>query len=204
MSDERPQDDEDLLARARQGDEPALSTLVHRHADRLLRSIRTELGERLRQRLTSEDIAQEAYLDVLGGIRDFEDRGDDAFFRWLRTIALNRIRDAQRHEFKTLKRQGGVREGDLPGGDALAGLFDQVAGSMTTPSGHVERDDRAKRLLAALEQLGADQREAIHLRYLRQLDVAEAAARMDRSEKAVRNLCVRALIKLRGILGDAL
>lgn len=202
MDELEHQQDGDLIDRARRGEESALSILIRRNAERLLRSIRAELGNRLRQRLSSEDVVQEVYLDVLGGIRDFEARGDDAFFRWLRAIALNRIRDADRREFRTLKRGPELRDADLDDA-SMAGLFDRLAGSRTTPSGRADRDDRTARLRAALERLGADQREAIQLRYLRHLDVPETAARMDRSERAVRSLCVRALIRLREILGDA-
>ncbi|MBI5850315.1 MAG: sigma-70 family RNA polymerase sigma factor [Planctomycetes bacterium] len=201
MSEVERQQDGELLERARLGDAAALSTLIRRHADRLLRSIQAELGERLRRRLSSEDVVQEVYVDVLGSIRAFEDRGDDAFFRWLRAIALNRIRDADRREFKTQKRGPEVRGADLDDA-SMSDFFDRLAGSMTTPSGRAEQHDRARRLREALEQIGTDQREAIQLRYLRHLDVAETAARMDRTERAVRNLCVRALIRLREILGD--
>jgi DNA-directed RNA polymerase specialized sigma24 family protein len=55
-----------------------------------------------------------------------------------------------------------------------------------------------------VEGLSDDQRQVIELRYLSQLNVAETAAKMDRSERAVRSLCVRALIRLRELLDDAI
>ena len=66
----------------------------------------------------------------------------------------------------------------------------------------MDRARSVQRLSQALEQLGADQQQAIRLRYLSQLSVAETAERMDRSEKAIRSLCVRALIRLREFLGE--
>ena len=64
--------------------------------------------------------------------------------------------------------------------------------------------DRTRLLRNALAKLSGDQREVIELRYMKQLNVADTAAKMDRSERAVRSLCVRALIHLRELLGDAI
>ncbi|HRW53253.1 MAG TPA: sigma factor, partial [Phycisphaerae bacterium] len=95
-----------LLAQARKGDREALATLLNDHAQRLLASVRAELGERARQRLESQDVMQEVYLDVLRNIDSFVDRGADSFLAWLRRIAVNRICDVDRRHFRTQKRAG--------------------------------------------------------------------------------------------------
>jgi RNA polymerase sigma-70 factor (ECF subfamily) len=198
-----PEKLEDLIARARQRDEAALTELLQAHAERLLESVRTELGDRLRRRLESQDIMQQVYLDALNSIDQFVDRGHDSFFAWLRRIALNRICDVDRKAFQTVKRGGELRVADLGRDASLAPLLEALAASGTSPSMAADRTDRQRLLRGALEQLSEDQREVIQLRYLRQLSVAETAAKMDRSERAVRSLCVRALIRLRELLGDA-
>jgi DNA-directed RNA polymerase specialized sigma24 family protein len=53
-----------------------------------------------------------------------------------------------------------------------------------------------------LNQLSEDHGRVLKHRYFDQLSVAETAARMERSERAVRSLCVRALIRLRELLED--
>ncbi|MBU0639233.1 MAG: sigma-70 family RNA polymerase sigma factor [Planctomycetes bacterium] len=194
----------DLIGRARQRDESALTELLNVHTQRLLESIRAELGNRLRQRLESQDVMQQVYLDALSNIDQFVDQGHDSFFRWLRKIAVHRICDVDRQVFKTIKRGGEVRAGDLGGDASMIQLLDRLAGSVTSPSGAVDLGDRIGLLRQALDQLGEDQREVIHLRYLNQLSVAETAAKMDRSERAIRSLCVRALIRLRELLGHAI
>lgn len=203
MASVQPDNLDGLIARARQRDEAALTELLQAHAQRLLDSIRAELGDRLRQRLESQDVVQQVYVDVLNSIDQFVDRGHDSFFAWLRRIALNRICDVDRQAFQTLKRAGEVRAGDLGHDDSLNPLFDALAGSLTSPSRAADRGNRGRLLRRALDQLSPDQREVIDLRYLRQLSVAETAAKMDRTERAVRSLCVRALIRLRELLGDA-
>ncbi len=204
MDGAEPDREDDLIARARRRDDDALSRLMETHKDRLLESIRAELGERVRMRLESQDVMQQVYLDALASIDQFVERGDDAFFRWLRRIAVNRICDAGRRAFQTAKRGKEVRAADVPLDASIEHLFDELAGSLTSPSGAADRADRIRLLRQALDQLGDDQHEVIRLRYLCQLSVAETAAKMDRSERAVRSLCVRALIRLREILGDAL
>lgn len=195
-------DEREWIARARGGDEAALTKLIDVHTERLLASIRAELGDKIRSRLESRDVMQQVYLDALGGIDRFEQREHDGFFRWLRAIAVNRIRDVGRREFGTAKRGPEVRAADIGTDASMARLLGDVAGSMTSPSGVVDRTDRIHLLQAALGRLGEDQRRALQLRYLSQLDVPETARRMGRSERAVRGLCVRALIRLREILGD--
>lgn len=193
-----------LIDRARAGDEAALTALLQAHTEQLLASIRDELGVRLRQRLESQDIMQQVYLDALTHIDQFVDRGQDSFFAWLRRIAVNRICDVDRKAFQTIKRGREVRAGDLGRDESLAPLFDALAGSVTSPSRAAARADGDKLLRYALDQLSDDQREVIELRYLQQLSVPETAAKMDRTERAVRSLCVRALIRLRELLGDVI
>lgn len=193
----------DLIARAQHRDEDALNRLFEVYTQRLLASVRSELGDRLRQRLESQDVMQQVYLDALDNIERFVDRGHDSFFAWLRRIAVNRICDADRKAFQTVKRGREVRAADVGCDASMIRLLDAVAADVTSPSMAVDLQDRVRLLENALNSLGEDQREVIRLRYLNQLNVTETAAKMDRSERAVRSLCVRALIRLRELLGDA-
>ena len=204
MAELNAHNQDELIARAQARDEKALNELLDMHAQRLLESVRAELGPRVRQRLESQDVLQQVYVDVLSRIDQFVDQGPESFYRWLRRIAVNRICDADRRAFGTIKRGGEVRAADLGMEASLVRLFDEVAGSATSPSMVAHAADRVRLLQHALDQLTEDQREAIRLRYLSQLNVVETAAKMDRSERAVRSLCVRALIRLRELLGDAI
>ena len=193
-----------LIRRAQGRDEQALARLLELHTQRLLASVRAELGQRLRQRLESQDIMQEVFVDALEHIERFVNQGDDSFFAWLRRIALNRICDVDRRAFQAQKRAGEVRAADLGLEQSLLHLFDNVINPTSTPSRAADRSDHVRLLRAALEQLTDEQRQVIELRYLQQLNVAETAAKMNKTERAVRSLCVRALIHLRDKLGHAI
>jgi len=197
-------DVQELITRAKARDEQALGTLLQMHTQRLIDSVRAELGNRLRQRLESQDILQQVYLDALRDIDQFVDRGAESFFLWLRRIAVNRICDADRKAFQSAKRRREIRVADLGANESMVRLLDELSDSQTSPSMAADRVDRFRLLRGALDDLSADQREVIQLRYLNQLNVADTAAKMDRSERAVRSLCVRALIRLRELLGDAI
>ncbi len=204
MAGSAPDSLRDLIDRARGRDEEALEQLLSVHAQRLLESVRAELGERLRRRLESQDVMQQVYLDALRDIERFENRGDDAFFQWLRRIAINRICDADRRGFQAAKRRGEVRAADLGPDGSMAGLIEAIREPGARPSLAAGLGEEVALLERALGQLSEEHRQVIELRYFRQLNVAETAARMERSERAVRSLCVRALIRLRELLGDAI
>jgi RNA polymerase sigma-70 factor (sigma-E family) len=59
-------------------------------------------------------------------------------------------------------------------------------------------------LLGALGQLSAKDRAVVVLRYWEDRSIEETAAAMNASSAAVRTRCVRALARLRTLLGDAL
>jgi RNA polymerase sigma-70 factor (sigma-E family) len=59
-------------------------------------------------------------------------------------------------------------------------------------------------LFQALGQLSAKDRAVVVLRYWEDRSVEETAAAMNTSSAAVRTRCVRALARLRGLLGDAI
>lgn len=203
MEPEDSQEFHRLIERARHRDEAALEKLLSLHTQRLLESVRTELGARLRRRLESQDVMQQVYLDALKHIDRFVEQGHDSFFHWLRRIAINRICDADRKAFKTAKRSPELRVGDVQNAHASGiNLLDRLAGSITGPITGADRAERLRLLHTAFNQLTEDHREVLRLRYLLDLSFEETAAKMERSERAVRSLCFRAVMRLRELLGD--
>ena len=205
MANEATDNVNDLIQRAKERDAAAMSELLTSHAQRLLESVRAELGDRLRTRLESQDVMQQVYLDALNNINHFVDQGHDSFFRWLKRIALNRICDTDRKAFKTVKRAGELRVGDVaPVDDSVLNLLDHLPVSMSGPVTQADRADRVRLLQEAIGRLSEDHRKVLELRYLNQLSVEETAAKMERTERAIRSLSVRALIELRELLGNVL
>jgi RNA polymerase sigma-70 factor (ECF subfamily) len=89
----------------------------------------------------------------------------------------------------------------LPDESALA-LVRRLVGSATSPSEHLLRQELRRRLRDALERLGERDREVLLLRYLEGLSTRETAAVLGITEGAVKVRHLRALERLRGLLGD--
>src|SRR3954467_3952119 len=84
--------DEELLAAYQQGDAEAFEALLRRHRAPLFTFLVRMLGDRER----AEDLAQEAFLRVIKGAQEWEQRA--RFQTWLFTIARNLCVDAARRD----------------------------------------------------------------------------------------------------------
>jgi RNA polymerase sigma-70 factor (ECF subfamily) len=73
---------------------------------------------------------------------------------------------------------------------------------MTTPSAAFSRDQRQLRVLAALDTLPEEQREAIRLRYLVGLPSKEIAQKLGKTDGAIRVMLSRSLGKLQEMLAE--
>jgi len=173
-----------LLVGALNGNREARGDLFDRLRSRLTLWVTARLSPALRAKVEPEDVVQEILLSVHGSLDRFQGDDDQAFLRWLFTVAENRIRDLADH-FGALKRQ--ERPPDPP--------------ELLTPSQHALRNEMASRVRAALEKLSEPHRQVIQLRRFEERDVPEIARILDRSENAVRILYCRALQALKEHLG---
>src|SRR5262245_4545361 len=106
---------QDLCERARAGDREAYDLLFRRHSDRALLFIGARLGPKLREKVESVDVLQDAYLAAHRDFDGFSYTDNGAFFRWLCRIIDHRIRDLGDH-FAALKRQPAERPLSAPTG----------------------------------------------------------------------------------------
>lgn len=176
-------DTQRLLDEARAGNRGALDVLYARHHGRLIAFIRARMGGGLARCVAPEDILQETHLESARKIGEFEPRGPASFYRWLVEIARFKIAEAERAQ------RAHKRALETP-------LEDPPAASQTSPSGRAMRSERAALLLQALAALPEAQAEAVRLRYLEGLTIAETAERLARSEAAVKALVSRGLAAL--------
>ena len=172
-----------LVARAKDGDEPAWRELYLLHARRLvvwLGSVPT--GDAA---ATAEDVAAEAWTVAASRIRDFHGSDDD-FGGWLVGIARNIALNYRRRS---------LRRRTDPSEDVSATAPYAVA----SPEGGVAGQDLTRRLLAHLSPREA---EVIACIDVVGLDVAATARALGMSTTAVRVARHRGLGRLRAVLGD--
>ncbi len=167
---------EEVIRRAQTGDRDALAQLWRSYQHLLLRYFR---GKGMSD---PDDLASIVWIEVAAGLSRFD--GDEPDFRrWLFTIAARRRIDDLR--------SGHRRQGRL---EREQQLF--VAPFEPDPSKHAEHSDALDTALALVRTLPPDQAEAVLLRVLGDLSVAEVAQVMGRREGAVRVLVHRGLRRL--------
>ncbi|MBK8097207.1 MAG: sigma-70 family RNA polymerase sigma factor [Planctomycetes bacterium] len=187
-----------LVTRARGNEAAAVEALLVRHLAGLRSWLRLRMGAILRARETPEDLVQSVAREVLADLGTFEWRGEAAFRHWLYVKAERKLIDKAR--FVAAGRRSPAREevGSGRQSDGLpAGLAD-----LTTPSRVAVSADEVRRIEQAFAELPADYQEAISLQRLCGMDYPAIAARMQRSEGAVRNLVHRGLSRLALRLGE--
>ncbi len=201
-SDNSP--DSQLLERAIAGEPLALERLILAHHKALVAVVTNKIPPTLAVTVAADDILQETYAEVYRGIGSFRPDSDNAFFRWLCTIADHRVLDAVRAH-RAAKRGGGrapVEASPTAEQSAMLALLDLVYVSERTPSRSAAGHEAAGAVRNAIGTLKPEYRDAIRLRYIEGLSVADTAARMERTERAVHKLCSRGLQRLREALGD--
>lgn len=193
---------EDLANRLRSGDCDALAPFLDQVRPQLLAHIAAQMSNALRGKIEPEDVAQEVNVEAVRTVGKME-LGDRDPFGWLCKIAERRIIDAHRRLFGAQKRSA-AREVALQarGDDAEhAGVIDLLVASMTTASQAFSRNQREHLLIEALAKLPAEQRDALRLRYVEGLPSKEIAARLGKTDGAVRVMLSRSLKLLQELLG---
>jgi RNA polymerase sigma factor (sigma-70 family) len=145
----------ELVTRAQRGDGPAREALFARYQERVLMIARARLGARLRAKLESGDILQEALLEATRHLARFEMRDESSLIRWLATLVEHRI-TARAAALTAAKRAdpGESSEGPLPGS-----LLDENVSHAPSPSAAFGASERAGAVQAALAELPERQRE---------------------------------------------
>ena len=196
------QPDDALVRRLRAGDVQALAKYLEVCRPRLMAYVERSLGAALRRKVEPQDVFQETAVSALNALPHTDLSQRDPF-GWLCQTAEQRIIDLHRKFFGTQKRAAD-REAPL---DAPAGpsgnrqLIDLLVVSMTTPSMAVARNERERALMEALAALPEESRTALRLRYVDNLPSKEIAARLGKSDGAVRVLLTRTLDRLKQLLG---
>lgn len=174
-----------------------MATLFERFRERLQRMVHFRLDPRLVGRIDAEDVLQEAFLEAKKRLGAF--RGDDKpFFIWMRLVTQQTMVDLFRKHVGTKMRAAG-REIAAPASGTLSGLF---VGHLTSPSQAVLREEVRQKVDAALASMDEIDREVLLLRHFEELSNKEVAAVLSIQENAASNRYVRALTRLKGLLGD--
>ena len=174
-----------LVVAAQQGDGEAFGMLYDRYVDSVFRFI----YYRVNDRALAEDFTSETFVRALRRISTITYQGRD-IGAWFVTIARNIVLDhvkSARHRLETPT--GETIEGTERSPSTEAAVLDTLA---------------SEQLMAAVAQLGDEQRECVMLRFMQGLSVSETAAVMGKNDGAIKALQHRAVRKLADLVGDEL
>jgi len=199
-----PPDTDDLLCQVSQGDDGARNQLLLRHQARLRKMIACRLHRQLSPRVDPSDVVQEVLAEAARRLPDYLKARPMAFYPWLRQIAQDRLVDLHRRHVQA-RRRSVRREEPLPlplPDESAVELAGRLLWRGSNPSARLHRRERSERLRRALAQLGERDRDLLVLRHLEELSIRDIAGVLGISEGAVKVRHVRALQRLRALLGD--
>jgi RNA polymerase sigma-70 factor (ECF subfamily) len=127
----------------------------------------------------AEDLVATTFGKALASLDRYREQGRLA--AWLFSIARHTWLDERRRRSRA----------------ALTLLAPTLADPAPPPDLQALRAEQARQLRSLLEQLPADQREALLLRFFAEAEIGEIAERMGRSAGAIKMLIHRALARLR-------
>jgi RNA polymerase sigma-70 factor, ECF subfamily len=186
--------------RARDGSTAALGELFESCRNYLLLVANLAVKKGLQPKTGASDLVQEAFSEAHRIFDRFQGETEEELRRWLLSILDHKIGNVQKSFFGTARRDVS-REQRLNWGDE-SGRVEQlrVAAAGESPSGILISRENQDALQQALEMLPDDHQTVIRLRVEQDLPFAEIGQRMDRSEAAVQQLYLRAVMSLKRLI----
>jgi len=188
-----PEEDHDLIARCKTGDERAFEDLVHKYQQTVVNLVFHHLGHRA----DLEDVAQKVFIKVYLALGRFDNKRP--FFPWLYRIIRNQCYDELRqvrrskvHTFTDL---------NLEEVETIERLIGQ---SEVAPRSDGERKELHDLLYTLLDQLPEKQRTAVILRDLEEIPYDQMAKALGWTEQAARLKVFRGRAKLKELMEKAL
>jgi RNA polymerase sigma-70 factor (ECF subfamily) len=174
-----------LVEMAQSGDGEAFGQLYDRYFDTVYRFIYFRVNDRT----LAEDFTSETFLRALRRIGTISYQGRD-IGAWFVTIARNIVLD----HVKSARNRLEVTTADTIEGNDHAQSTEAAVLEVLT----------SERLMAAVRQLGDEQRECVMLRFVQGFSVAETAQAMGKNDGAIKALQHRAVRKLADLIGGDL
>lgn len=172
--------DQKLVSQTLQGDQFAYAYLVDRYKKQIYNLM-------YRHTYSPDDAAemtQDIFCKAYEKLQTYQP--EKSFFSWLYTMALNMSRDRKRKQNYHYER--------------IEQLSHEMEKSTSSPGKHVESSEQAEQLWRALDNLSANRKEMVILRYRHEHSIQDLAEIFNLSESAVKMRLHRALADLNVIL----
>ena len=197
---------EELVLQAQQGGNEAVNRLMDRHRDSLRRMVQMRLDQKVRGRVDVSDVVQDVLLEANRRLQDYLKNPQMPFHLWVRQIAKDRIIDAHRRHRGSAKRSVDREQALAPPSGCEQSsmmLAAQISDQQLTPAAAVAQQEMARKVEEALTELNEQDCEIIVMRHYEQLSNQEIAAALELTEPAASMRYLRAVRRLREVLGEA-
>lgn len=171
--------DDQLVARARAGDDRAFELLVRKYQHKVVKLVARYVSPS-----DAQDVAQEAFIKAYRALAGF--KGDSAFYTWLYRISIN----TAKNHLVARSRRPASQDVDIADAEAL-GHVDRFS-EQDTPEALLESEEIRSAVITAIRELPEDLRTAIMLRELDGMSYEEIAQSMDCPVGTVRSRIFRA------------
>ncbi len=161
------------VAQLQVGDPAAARAWFTEYHDRLLRFVEQKISIHA----DAEEVVQETFINCLRQVSLF--RGDSSLWTWMCSIARHEVADYYRKKYAKKALQ-------------LLPLFDSVFEEHAAPVVEAEKSEKTGQIRQALGKLSPLEQEVLQLKYIDEHSVAEIAARIGKTVKAVESLLFRA------------
>ncbi len=191
-----------LVGRVKARDALALAELIDAERNRLVGFTKSIMSAKLLSMVEPDDLIQEVAAAALAGLPTAPfDKYEP--IQWLQELCRRRVVDAHRFHFGAQRRDAGrVQSMHAADGDGAGGFEAFLAASITSPSAAFSRDVRVQRMHEAVGGLSDEARTAIHMRYAEGLPTKEIAAKLGKTDVAIRVLLSRSVRVLEQQLDD--
>ncbi|MDP1796689.1 MAG: sigma-70 family RNA polymerase sigma factor [Planctomycetaceae bacterium] len=200
-----PSAQQNLLVQAGQGDREAVNRLLELHRASLRRIVQMRLDRAIARRVDASDIVQDVLLEANDRLADYLADPRMPFHLWLRHMAKDRIIEMHRRhrgaQRRSLDREQSLASPQFADRSSL-NLAQMLVDHELTPAAENIRRELEQRFIVAVDQLEEDDRDIILMRHFEQLGNSEAAEALGLSPAAAGMRHLRALRKLRAILGE--
>ena len=186
---------------ALQGNEEALATMLMDYRPYLHLLAKRGLDSAIHARVDASDIVQQTCLEACRDFSEFRGGNEPAFIAWIKRILHNNVAESVHRHITAQKRSVRRERQVTPQNDSHASpvYVDRVQSS---PSQRVMRGEMMVELASKLDNLPDTQSEALRLRYLEGMALADISERMNKSQMAVAGLLKRGLRQLRSSFAD--
>ena len=181
----------------------AISALFAAYGDRFSKMIALRLDPRLAGRIDPADVLQDAFIDVIKKLPQYDQDRQIPLYIWMRTIVQERIVATHRVHLNTEKRDARLERDRAyaPNPDESAWSLAQVLLSNDTSiSGRAIRSEQHDQLATALASLDPIDHEIILLRIYENLTNVEVAQSLHIETSAASKRFLRAMDRLGEIL----